>query len=242
MNPRFLKLLLIAISTFLTAACAMRKGTVSRQVSQSTGNHRKPLAVLFIGNSYSFGVPGELKRLAIQNGQRLRIGQVTNGGWSLRQHANDNTTLRAIHKGAWDVVVLQEASRIPSQCFKRQMAMFPAVKELSDQVRVRGATPVLYQTWGYREGDPYHKNDDFHSMTDRVREGCHAAAQYAGGLQVIAVGDAWQREMSAGRGDNLFEQDGSHPSKHGNRITAETFYKTLLDRNAHNLHMATMKP
>ena len=228
MKARHLKLLLWVLPVFLLAACSAGNGMVARPVSKSSGGDRNPLAVLFIGNSYSFDVPRELKRLASRNGRQLRVGQVTNGGWTLERHATNEPTLRAIREGGWDVVVLQEQSRIPSQPIKRMLAMFPAVHELAEIARSHGAVPVLYQTWGYRDGDPHRRGDDFHAMTGRVREGYHAAARHAGGLQVIAAGDAWEREMSAGRGSKLFQKDGSHPTLVGNRLTAEVFYDALF--------------
>ncbi|HSP43267.1 MAG TPA: hypothetical protein VLO11_10385 [Luteolibacter sp.] len=225
MKPRFIKLLIVAIPVLLLAACAANKGTVHRPVSRPSD---KPIAILFVGNSYSFDVPKELKRLAARNGHRVRVGQVTNGGWTLEQHTRNEETLRAIREGGWDIVVLQEQSRIPSRPIKRVLAMFPAVRELAEIARSHGAEPVLYQTWGYRDGDSYRSGDDFHAMVARVREGYHAAAAHAGGLRVIPAGDAWEREMSAGRGAMLFQDDGSHPTREGNRRTASVFYRELL--------------
>ena len=229
MKPRFLKLLLFAIPVLLLAACAAKKDTFQRPVSKSPGKNGEPLAILFVGNSYSFHVPRELKRIAARNGRTLRVGQVTNGGWTLQQHVRNEATLRAIREGAWDIVVLQEQSLIPSQPIKRVLAMFPAVRELAETARSHGAEPVLYQPWGYRDGDKSRPGDDFHSMTARVREGYTAAAAHAGGLRVIPAGDAWDREMSAGRGAKLFQNDGSHPTRDGNQLTASVFYETLFE-------------
>ena len=61
-------------------------------------------------------------------------------------------------------------------------------------------------------------------MNPRVRDGCHAAADAAGGLLVVPAGDYWAREVSAGRGADLFMPDGSHPTGAGNRLTAQAFY------------------
>jgi hypothetical protein len=227
MKTRLLKLLLSAVQVLLLAACAAEKDTFQRPVSKSSGKNGEPLAILFIGNSYSFHVPRELKRFAARNGKTLRIGQVTNGGWTLQQHARNEATLRAIGEGSWDIVVLQEQSRIPSQPVKRVPAMYPAVLELAETARSHGAEPVLYQTWGYRDGDPKLPGDDFHSMTARVREGYTAAAAEAGGLRVIPAGDAWEREIIAGRGSKLFQDDGSHPTRDANRLTASVFYEAL---------------
>ena len=225
MKPRFFKLLAWAIPVLLLAACATGNRTLSRPVSKSLD---RPPAILFIGNSYSFDVPRELRHLAARNGLDLRVGQVTNGGWTLEQHSRNDETLREIREGGWDIVVLQEQSRIPSQPLKRLLAMFPAVRELAELARSHGAEPVLYQTWGYRDGDSFRAGDNFHAMVVRLREGYHAAAAHAGGLRVVPAGDAWEREISAGRSGSLFQEDGSHPTREGNRLTASVFFQELL--------------
>lgn len=229
MKPRFIQLLAWCVPVLLLAACAAPKSMVSRPVSSAPVDGGKPGSILFIGNSYSFEVPRELKRIAARNGQRLRVGQVTHGGWTLKQHSRNEETLQAIRGGGWDVVVLQEQSRIPSLPVKRLLAMYPAVRELAETARSHGAVPVLYQTWGYRDGDPHRAGgDDFHAMTARLREGYRSAAQHAGGARVIPVGDAWENEMAAGRGAVLFMEDGSHPTSDGNRLTASVFYEALF--------------
>jgi lysophospholipase L1-like esterase len=87
--------------------------------------------------------------------------------------------------------------------------------------------PILYQTWGRCHGDRNLPVDDFHSMTKRLREGYHAAAENAGNLVVVPVGDAWEAGFFANRGADLFMDDGSHPSPLGNHLTAATFYQTI---------------
>jgi lysophospholipase L1-like esterase len=82
---------------------------------------------------------------------------------------------------------------------------------------------VLYQTWGRRGAD-------FSAMNARLRSGYHAAAQAAGGLEVVPVGDAWEQEISAGRGDALFHPDGSHPTAAGNALTARVFVASFFGK------------
>jgi hypothetical protein len=188
---------------------------------------------LFVGNSYSFEAPKQLGRLAARDGRKLRIEQVTHGGWTLAKHAENEETLRKIREGNWDVVVFQEQSRIPSLERARTDTMFPPLRKLAAEARAHGAVPVLYQTWGYRDGDSHRiGGDDFHAMTRRLREGYRAAAQDAGGLTVVPVGDAWEREISEGRSNALFQEDGSHPTSHGDQVTARIFYQTLFPQAA----------
>ena len=101
--------------------------------------------------------------------------------------------------------------------------MVPAVMKLAERIRDRGGVPVLYQTWGRRDGDSQRAGDDFHAMSARLREGYRTAAEKAGGLPIVPVGDVWEREVSAGRGDRLFQPDGSHPTRTGDHLTAEVF-------------------
>ena len=217
--------LLIPCVALALSACGVTKPDVQRKFVS-----RNETAVLFIGNSYSFGVPKAFAKQAANHGRKVHVEQVTHSGWSLSRHAADEETLRKIRERRWDVVVLQEQSRIPSRPIRRRWAMVPAVRKLADEIRGQGATPVLYQTWGRRDGDPKHPRDDFHAMTARIREGYRLAAEKTGGLQVVPVGDAWEREVSAGRGGRLFQPDGSHPSRAGNELSARVFYHDLLGR------------
>ena len=194
--------------------------------------HAKPeLAVCFVGNSYSFGVPRAFSKLAAADGRKVRVGHSTYGGWTLERHAASEATLRKIREGRWDVVVIQEQSEIPAMTArKRAAAMLPPLRQLVSEVRRDGAIPVLYQTWGRRDGDARLRHDDFHAMTARLRAGYQAAARDAGGLVVVPVGDAWEREISAGRGGGLFMDDGSHPTPTGNTLTAGVFFETLFGK------------
>lgn len=190
--------------------------------------HPEP-AVLFIGNSYSFGVPKAFGKVAAEHGKSLRIGHSTFGGWSLARHAANEPTLRKIRDGQWDVVVIQEQSEIPAMSPRRRAElMFPPLRKLVTEVRAHGAVPVLYQTWGRRDGDKSRRHDDFQAMNARLREGYQEASRNAGNLVVVPVGDAWQREVDVGNLTRLFIEDGSHPSGYGNEVTARIFYQTFF--------------
>ena len=194
--------------------------------------HAKPeLAVLFVGNSYSFGVPRAFSKLATAEGQQVRVGHSTYGGWTLKRHAGNDSTLKKIREGHWDVVVLQEQSEIPAMSARECAArMFPPLRQLVTEVRNHGAVPVLYQTWGRRDGDPHVLHDDFAGMNRRLREGYLAAARNAGGIVVVPVGDAWEREILAGHRNELFMPDGSHPTQRASDLNASVFYETFFTK------------
>ncbi len=188
------------------------------------------LRVLFIGNSYSFGVSRAFAKVAAAHHRSVKTGHSTYGGWTLAQHAKHDGTLKKIRSGKWDIVVIQEHSLIPAHpAKKRDALMFGPLRFLVNEARAHGAIPVLYQTWGRRDGNDQLRADNFQQMTSRLREGYHAAAKFAGGVIIVPVGDAWEREMQAGRGHGLFTEDGSHPSPAGDAITAATFYRSLYE-------------
>lgn len=213
---------------FGLSSCALPSAP-GESAKLSTVREKEEVAVFFIGNSYSFGVPGQFRKIAESRGRKVRVGHSTYGGWTLAKHAEHSPTLDKLRKGKWDVVVIQEQSLIPSQSEKmRKEAMDPAVSFLVSEARAAGAVPLLYQTWGRRDGDPDFPGDDFIEMNSRVRKGYRAASENAGGVAIVPAGDAWERVFVAGRGSDLYVDDGSHPSSFGNEITAREFYRVIF--------------
>ncbi|MEY3394433.1 MAG: hypothetical protein RL346_669 [Verrucomicrobiota bacterium] len=187
------------------------------------------LAVLFIGNSYSFDVPRMFGEKARLMGKNVRVGQSTNGGWTLAMHAEHQPTLKMLREGRWDRVVIQDHSLSPARSEeKRKKSMYPAVRFFAAEIRQIGAKPMLYQTWGRRDGEAGVSDDDFFKMNARIREGYQRASQEAGGVTIVPVGDAWELEYRKGNGAKLFTDDGSHPSPYGNRVTADLFYESIF--------------
>jgi len=228
----------------LAVSCAPAFGPATLRVENSPerakvverfGGVSRP-AVLFVGNSYSIPVPRVFRRQCKARGKDVRVGLAAHGGWSLAQHAAHEPTLRAIRKGGWDIVVLQEWSRLAALPKRRRAEMLPPLLELAREVRAAGALPVIYQTWARRDGDleaaAQFPDDDFEAMHGRLREGIREAAREAGGLLVVPVGDAWAREQAAGRGAALFQEDGSHPTARGVALAARVFTETFLGGSA----------
>ncbi|MEP4050205.1 MAG: SGNH/GDSL hydrolase family protein [Luteolibacter sp.] len=210
------------------SGCAVPPVPGETEKFESLAN-KDPLAVLFIGNSYSFGVPSAFKKHAESKGRHVRVGHSTYGGWTLEKHSKNPATLKKLREGDWDIVVIQDFSMNPSRDEReRRKVMDAGVQFFVSEARAIGAVPILYQTWGRRDGDPERPGDDFYSMNQRVRMGYRNASLRAGGIPVVSAGDAWEREFRAGRGKDLFVEDGSHPSSFGNAVTAEVFYKAIF--------------
>lgn len=220
---------LTVVIALVFSGCAWSPKPIESVEPPKPVENMKTTEVLFIGNSYSFGVPKAFRKLARERGKKLRVGTATQGGWTLEQHEQHAPTLEKLKSRDWDIVVIQEQSQRPALTeTERRAVMDGPVQFFVDQAKAIGATPMLYQTWGRRDGLEWVEGDDFYQMNERLRNGYRSAAERAGGVEVISAGDAWEREYQAGRGTELFQEDGSHPSEFGDRVTAEVFYDAIF--------------
>lgn len=195
-----------------------------RRVAGASG-----LRVLFVGNSYSFQVPKVFENLARAEGKQVSVEQVTTGGWTLARHAAAAATLAKIKNGRWHVVVLQEQSQLPAfPEGQRAGLMDPAVKKLAAAARAAGAQPVLFLTWGRKDGDRQNASrfpgDTYAAMQKRLTQGYEKAARRAGGIAIVPVGRVWGEVLKQGAGAGLYTRDGSHPDRAGNYLAACVFY------------------
>jgi hypothetical protein len=131
-----------------------------------------PVRVAFIGNSYTYvnDVPGMFVQLALAGGINVTKDQVTPGGSSIYQHANQSldmgkqtkTMLQA--KAGWDFVVFQDQSETPgggkdidaklAKGLAQQYSNAALKSYFKPLIAAANATAVLYSTWGRHDGDP----------------------------------------------------------------------------------------
>jgi hypothetical protein len=219
-------LVLLGLMVALPALGAESEVELRKRMSGKEGR------ILFVGNSYSFKVPGVVARMVRERGGKVVVEQVTRGGWTLRKHAESEETLEKIREGKWDVIVLQEQSQMPSFGKKaRERDLNPFAKALADEARKAGAQPVFFLTWGRRDGDQRNNPEDTYAgMQSRLETGYREAAVSAGSALVVPVGKAWAREMKAGRGKGLYAKDGSHPTAEGVRLSAKVFVEFFFGK------------
>jgi hypothetical protein len=220
----FIKMFAKLLAFFGLSSCGWFSPKTDKPIKQEG-----ELAVLFIGNSYSFDVPKMFEMKAKSMGKKVRVAQSTNSGWTLEMHSRHEATVKMLREGEWDIVVIQDHSLSPVRSeIRKRKSMYPAVRFFVSEIREIGARPMLYQTWGRRDGQAGVTDDDFFKMNARVREGYQRAAENAGGVDIVPVGDAWEKEFRKGKGSKLFIDDGSHPSRFGNRVSAEVFYERIF--------------
>lgn len=196
--------------------------------------------VLFIGNSYTSynNLPELVRQLALSMGDTLTVASSTPGGHTFQQHCTNATTQGLIAQQAWDFVVLQEQSQLPSfpdgqvaqQCL-------PFAAQLVDTIRAYSpcAEAVFYMTWGRENGDASNCATwppvcTYDGMQALLRE---RYLQMAVDNDAFAapVGAAWKRIRELHPGIGLYVGDGSHPNPSGSYLAAATICSTIMRRS-----------
>ncbi len=247
-----------AIDGGATDAGAIDGGATDAGVTDATTPTGSTRA-LFIGNSYTFvndlpGLFGAIARSLPAAPSAVFVDSSTGGGRRLVQHVSDARTVgHPLHTAlntdvSWTHVILQEQSQIPG--FPAGQPEFEesklAAAELGGLATMRGATVVLFMTWGRRDGDSTNMGlfPDFTAMQDRLEAGYRALAdeaRAAGATVLIApVGLAF-REVHQSEADplapgalfgSLYADDGSHPSLAGSYLAGCVFTASILEVDA----------
>lgn len=225
-------------------------------IDAESGIHR----ILWVGNSFTFFNDLEQIWLSIRQAQGLDESVVSlraaTAGYRWVQHLADATAdggsapIREWLVTApppWDFVVLQEQSQIPGfpAGNPEHDASVDAAVALAEYVEATGATPVLFETWGYRTGDPQNGDlfADYPTMQDRLDEGfdeiASAIAAASGAPLRLRAGTAFRMVYDAlvtasvdpldpsSLFSRLYTEDGRHPSLLGSYLTACLLSATL---------------
>ncbi len=190
----------------------------------STGTvfgEEKPLKVLFLGNSYTYGndLPGMIAAMAdAAGGRKIETDRITPGGCTFQRHVEGKKALAKIREKPWDAVVLQEQSMMPCVDPKR---MHKYARLLHAEIDKRGARTVFFLTWARQ-----HKPE----MQNGLNKAYFTIAKELG-AEVAPVGMAWKNAFAADPKLVLHRNDKSHPNPAGTYLAACVFYATLLDKN-----------
>ena len=157
------------------------------------------LRVLFVGNSFTYenDLPELVHRLA-GDVDPIFVVSFTAGGWRLENFADNRQLDRLFREVHWSVVVLQEQSQIPSfDPIYRAKEFDPYVSLLTQKISAAGARPLLFLTWGYRNGDRRNLPDDtFAAMQTRLYSGYWDAARSTGAA-IAPVGLVWSEAVAS---------------------------------------------
>lgn len=181
------------------------------------------LRVLFVGNSLTYfnEMPWLAEQVAesLQAKPRLRATFIGRSGATLRNHWDEEDTLREIREGRYRYVVLQpqgtEIIRTPEET-ARFATLFDA------EIRKTGARTVIFLSWAPRTGDQPQS-----VYTERYLE---LASKL--GAVIAPVGIAWTQLR--GSDIELYDEGGHHPNLSGSYLIACVFYSTLYGRSPVN--------
>jgi hypothetical protein len=218
--------LLVSLSAAAGPTTAPSKSAAVASAIKPTGS-KKPLRVLFIGNSYTFfngglGTIVQSMAAAMPGGRRFEFIEVTKGGQTLEGHWREGRALAEIRKGKWDYVVLQEHSLRPVQ---EREKMWQYAKQFDAEIRKVGARTVFYETWA-RKNRP-----EMQAILDAAYGGL---AKEVAGL-VAPAGLAWERVLKAKPEMALHVADLSHPTPAGSYLNACVFYSTFFGQSCEGL-------
>ncbi len=182
-------------------------------------NKKDTLKVLFVGNSYTFvnNLPQITSLISENVNTKLITRASTIGGGKLREHWLGKRGLKTKEKiatGNFDIVVLQGFSMnamIEPDTLTKYAGLF------CDYIKKNGAKPYLYLTWARKKVPQYQETIDsvYYSIAKENN------------VKVVPVGKAWQLAQQLRPNIELFQNDGSHPSKLGTLLTASVFVAAL---------------
>lgn len=164
------------------------------------------LRVLFIGNSltYTNDLPRMVERLA---DGRISSEAVAYPDFSLGDHWQQGGARKAIRRGGWTHVVLQQG---PSSLPESRRLLVRDAKRFAPEVERAGARLVLYGVWPGRDREAF-----FEAVT-----ASYAAAAAETGGSLVPVGDGWRAAWAQDASLPLYGADGFHPSRMGSYLAA----------------------
>lgn len=196
-------------------------------------------SVLFIGNSYTYvnNLPQTFADLALSKGDSVIFDSSAPGSYTFQLHSTNATTISKINQRAWNYVVLQEQSQMPSFP-PSQVASdtYPYAAKLDSMITANDSCTetVFYMTWGRQNGDStncafYAPLCTYAGMQQRLRES-YLQMSLDNHATCAPVGVAWKHVRDNYPGIVLYQADQSHPSINGTYLNACVFYASLFHK------------
>lgn len=209
---------------FLCVLCCVAGFAPAKDARAAAGDGR----ILFIGNSFTYfnQMPLMLQGLAQASGIPLTCRMQAEGAATLQSHwDNPGQGKSRLESASWRYVVLQEQSSTPvgrADAMKKYAGLFGKL------IREKGAIPVLFVTWGYREEKA---SGGVNGEMQKILTLEYARRAEETGALLVPVGPAWAACMRLHPKANLYLEDGQHPSTLGSYLTACVFYATLFRKS-----------
>ena len=165
-----------------------------------------PLRILFVGNSLTYinDVPALVVAIGRANQRILQCEQVTAPDLSLEDHWRLGDARRAIARGGWDIVVLQQG---PSALPESRALLVDYTRRFDREIKQAGAATALYMVWPSQA-----RRGDFPDVS-RYR-----TVKYRDTRR-----EAWQLDSRLA----LYGPDGFHASPLGSELAAITIFQAV---------------
>jgi hypothetical protein len=208
------------VAAALFAVASMGCGSAPSGPSADTPVPGTGARVLFIGNSLTQGngLTGMVRSLARQAGEALSVEEVTFPGFSLEDHWNEGSARRAVARGGWRYVVLQQG---PSSLPESRENLLLWAGRFNEEIRRAGARPAFYSVW---------PDITRSAFFDDVSESYRQAAASTDGL-LLPAGEAWRAAWRRQPGLDLYDSDNFHPNVRGTYLAALVICAQVLGRS-----------
>lgn len=177
--------------------------------------------ILFVGNSLTYwnNLPLIVQSLFdASGGPSYRVSNVSGPDFGLQDHWRVRRARRAIARGGWDYVVLQQG---PSSLPESRQTLRDYTRRFADLIVASGARPALYSVWPQRQ----------HARSfPRAIESYELAAVDVGAL-LFPVATAWLAALLRDPALELYEADGLHPTLAGSCLAAMVMHAVLTGRS-----------
>ena len=209
---------------------------------------------LFLGNSYVTvnNLPLLIKNVASSVGDTLIYNNNSPGGYTFNNHLNNQVSLDMMADPQWDYVIIQQQSVMGAAVCNEPSIIAPnsyepnniqSVQDLKISIDQEGAIPMLYMTWGRKNGEPSlcaqfpkagyyctYKGMDSLLQQNYMQMG-GPNMWYNEQLPVAAVAAVWRYVRNNHPEIELYDADESHPSLAGSYLAACTFYNMLFRKS-----------
>jgi hypothetical protein len=177
------------------------------------------LRVLFIGNSLTVAnnMPATIQAMGVAAGVRIVCTAIAKPDFSLEDHWNDGEARRAIARGGWTFVVLQQG---PSALPASRLLLEEYAQRFDTEIRAAGGKTALLMVWPSSA-----RSRDFPGVS---RSYTSAASLVRGTL--LPAGDAWRAAWKRDAQLPLYGPDGYHPSPIGSMLAAAVIFERLTGR------------
>jgi PKD repeat protein len=209
---------------------------------------------LFLGNSYVSvnNLPLLIKNVASSVGDTLIYNDNSPGGYTFNNHLNNQVSLDMMADPQWDYVIIQQQSVMGAAVCNEpsiialnsfEPSNIQSVQDLKIPIDQEGAIPMLYMTWGRKNGEPslcaqFPKAGYYCTYQGMDSLLQHNYMQMGGPnmwsneqLPVAAVAAVWRYVRTNHPDIELYDTDESHPSMAGSYLAACTFYNMLFRKS-----------